>query len=164
MFNISEATERDIPTIQEIASRTWWVTYSTFVAPDQIDYMLRTIYAAETIKNDMATGAQTFLLLTNDSRAKAFAAFGKRPEDRTISKLYKLYVLPSAQEKGYGRALIEHVKNRLLKENIHTLDVNVNRHNPARFFYEKYGFKFLREEDIPIGTYWMNDFVLRMEF
>ena len=164
MFNISQASEKDIPTIQSIADQTWWPTYSAFLSPDQIRYMLGIIYAAPRIKDDMATGSQTYILLTDESGAKAFASYGKRPEDPAVIKLHKLYVLPSEHEKGYGRALMEHVKNKVLEENIHTLDVNVNRHNPALRFYEKYGFKLLREEDIPIGNYWMNDFVLRMEF
>jgi hypothetical protein len=143
MFTISEASEKDIPAIQEIADRTWWPTYSTFLSRDQIRYMLSTIYSTETMKKDMATAAQTFLLLTDESGVKAFASYGKRPEDPAVSKLHKLYVLPSVQEKGY---------------------LNVNRFNPARGFYERSGFKILREEDIPIGEYWMNDFVMRIEF
>jgi diamine N-acetyltransferase len=164
MFNISDATEKDIPAIREIADKTWWPTYSHFLSHDQIRYMLDTIYAAETMKKDMDTGSQTFLLLTNESGAKAFASYGRRPEDPTVFKLHKLYVLPATQEKGYGRALIDEVKKRLLKENIHKLDLNVNRFNPARGFYEKAGFRILREEDIPIGKFWMNDYVMRIEF
>ena len=164
MFRITEATETDIPRIQRIAHTTWWPTYSGFVSEDQIRFMLQTIYSTETIKSEMAAGTQTFLLLTDNAGASAFASYGKRPDDPTVSKLHKLYVLPTAHGKGYGRALIQHVKNKLLQENIHTLDVNVNRHNPARHFYEKNGFKLVREEDIPIGNYWMNDFVLRIRF
>lgn len=41
------------------------------------------------------------------------------------------------------------------------LDLNVNRYNKARFFYEKVGFVIIKEEDIPMGEYWMNDFVMR---
>ena len=42
-----------------------------------------------------------------------------------------------------------------------TLDLNVNRHNKAKNFYEKMGFQVAYEEDIPIGKYWMNDYVMR---
>ena len=43
------------------------------------------------------------------------------------------------------------------------LDLNVNRYNySAQSFYEKFGFKVLKEEDIHIGGgYFMNDYVLR---
>ncbi len=41
------------------------------------------------------------------------------------------------------------------------LQLNVNRSNKARFFYEKLGFNVVREEDIDIGNnYFMNDFVM----
>jgi ribosomal protein S18 acetylase RimI-like enzyme len=47
---------------------------------------------------------------------------------------------------------------------MHVLDLNVNRNNQAKHFYEKIGFNVIREEDIPIGPYWMNDYVMRIEF
>jgi ribosomal protein S18 acetylase RimI-like enzyme len=40
--------------------------------------------------------------------------------------------------------------------------LNVNRNNEAKEFYKKLGFKIIREEDIPIGQYWMNDYVMRL--
>jgi diamine N-acetyltransferase len=49
----------------------------------------------------------------------------------------------------------------MIASNVSILDLNVNRHNPAKSFYEKIGFTVLREEDVPIGPYWMNDYVMR---
>jgi hypothetical protein len=37
----------------------------------------------------------------------------------------------------------------------------VNRNNPALHFYESLGFFMHHPVDIPIGPYWMNDFVMR---
>jgi ribosomal protein S18 acetylase RimI-like enzyme len=43
-----------------------------------------------------------------------------------------------------------------------TLQLNVNRNNPAKIFYEKLGFAVLNEEDIDIGNgYFMNDYVMQ---
>ena len=42
------------------------------------------------------------------------------------------------------------------------LDLNVNRHNQAQEFYKKLGFKIIREEDVPVGQYFMNDYVMRL--
>jgi hypothetical protein len=55
------------------------------------------------------------------------------------------------------------VINKTLEAGKHTLDLNVNRYNKAKSFYEKMGFAVAYEEDIPIGKYWMNDFVMRKE-
>lgn len=164
MFNISEATPADVPAIFEMAEKTWWPAYRDIIPAGQIRFMLDTLYHPETILREMELGTQTFLVLKAEGVPKAFASFGKRPEESRVAKLHKLYVLPDNQKKGYGQALIIEIKNILLKRDIHTLDLNVNRKNPARFFYEKTGFRILREEDIPIGSYWMNDFVMRLEF
>ncbi|MGZ4001498.1 MAG: N-acetyltransferase family protein, partial [Mucilaginibacter sp.] len=105
----------------------------------------------------------TYLLLEEESRPVAFAAYSPREEDLEIYKLHKLYCLPETQGKGYGKILIDAVAQKTLEAGKNTLDLNVNRHNKAKNFYEKMGFAVAYEEDIPIGPYWMNDYVMRKE-
>lgn len=164
MFSVSEATEGDISHIRDIAERTWWPCYSSILSPDQIRYMLDVLYAEEAIRKQMVEGSQTYLLLRDDEGPQGFASFGRRADAPDVVKLHKLYVLPQCQGKGYGMALIDAVRHRLREAGISILDLNVNRYNPARRFYEKAGFKILREEDIAIGPYWMNDWVMRLEW
>ena len=59
--------------------------------------------------------------------------------------------------------MIEEVSKRVLDAGKHILELNVQRHNKAKNFYEKMGFSVAYEEDIPIGPYWMNDYVMRKE-
>lgn len=73
----------------------------------------------------------------------------------------KRHCLPQTQGKGYGKVLINAVEAKVMAAGKRILDLNVNRFNKARGFYEKLGFKVLHEEDIAIGRYWMNDFVMR---
>lgn len=162
MVEIIEGNEEHIPHIVEIAEKTWLITYSSILSSNQMKYMLRTIYSTEELKKVMRNGSQKFLMLKDNHGFQGFASFGVRPEDPSISKLHKIYILPNNQGKGYGKLLIEEVKKRVQKQGITTLDLNVNRYNPARNFYEKIGFKIIREEDVPIGEYWMNDFVMRL--
>lgn len=164
MITISQATLEDIPAIIDIAEKTWWPTYSKILSADQIRYMLEAIYSPSILRKQITDGSQTFLTLSDEGTIKGFASYSARGEEPAVCKLHKLYVLPAGQSKGYGQTLIKHILNKLLEANMHTLDLNVNRHNPARLFYEKIGFRILREEDIPIGPYWMNDFVMRIEF
>jgi len=109
----------------------------------------------------MKNSEQTFLLLIEDDEAVAFAAYSPREDDSEIYKLHKLYCLPKTQGKGYGKILINAVIDEVQKAGKHTLDLNVNRHNKALSFYTKMGFEVVYEEDIPIGPYWMNDYVMR---
>jgi diamine N-acetyltransferase len=162
MVLISNASKKDIPVIQSIADRTWWATYSSILSKEQLRFMLDYIYSTEMLENVMNNHSQRFILIS-DNGPQGFASFGPRKEDRSIYKLHKLYVLPANHGKGYGRMLLDEVKNRMHQESIWTLDLNVNRYNPAKTFYEKLGFKVIYEEDVPIGPYFMNDFVMRLQ-
>jgi diamine N-acetyltransferase len=163
MVDIIEGNEEHIACIVEIAEKTWRSTYATILQPDQMNYMLQAIYGEQELKKVMREASQKFLLLKDELGFQGFASFGVRREDPTVFKLHKIYILPQNQGKGYGTILINEIKNRLRKEGITTLDLNVNRYNPAREFYMKLGFSVIREEDVPIGEYWMNDFVMRLE-
>jgi ribosomal protein S18 acetylase RimI-like enzyme len=163
MYFIRKATPEDVETIREIAEKTWWVAYSPILEKEQISFMLDDIYSVEKITSQLKNNSQTYLLLVEDNKPVAFAAYSPREEDPEIYKLHKLYCLPETQGKGYGKILINEVINKTVEAGKHTLDLNVNRHNKAKNFYEKMGFQVAYEEDIPIGDYWMNDYVMRKE-
>jgi GNAT superfamily N-acetyltransferase len=163
MYSIRQATLFDLETIIEIAEKTWRVTYSPILEKEQIEFMLNKIYSVENISVQLDQGTQTYLLLIEDGKPVAFAAYSPREEDTEIYKLHKLYCLPETQGKGYGKVLINEVAQKIIKAGKHILDLNVNRYNKAKNFYEKMGFVVAYEEDIPIGPYWMNDYVMRKE-
>jgi diamine N-acetyltransferase len=164
MISIFNASSADIHTIQAIADNTWRATYSSILSKDQLQYMLDTIYSTEALSGVMRDGSQEFIIVQDDRGPQGFASFGMRKEDPTIYKLHKLYVLPENHGKGFGKLLVDEIKRRLTSNNVGTLDLNVNRHNPAKSFYEKLGFKVIYEEDVPIGPYFMNDYVMRLTF
>jgi diamine N-acetyltransferase len=163
MTIIVNATPQHIPVIIELAQKTWWPTYSPLLEKVQIEYMLNAIYSKEALEKAMANGSQTFILLKDENGWQGFASYGLRNEDPGVVKLHKLYVLPANHGKGYGKLLLEEVKQRVTDLGVYTLDLNVNRHNAAKGFYEKIGFRVIREEDVPVGPYWMNDYVMRLE-
>jgi diamine N-acetyltransferase len=163
MISISDASLNDIKTIQAIANNTWWATYSSILSKEQLRYMLDHIYSVEMLTNVMNDKTQSFIILRDQDGAQGFASYGARKEDASIYKLHKLYVLPENHGQGFGRMLIDEVKQRMALNGISILDLNVNRHNPAKTFYEKLGFEVIAEEDVPIGPYFMNDYVMRLQ-
>src|ERR1700744_1701758 len=163
MYIIRKATGEDVEIIREIAEKTWRVAYAEILKAEQLDYMLATIYSVENITSQLENGTQTYILLVESDTPVAFAAYSPREEDPDIYKLHKLYCLPETQGKGYGKILIDEVAAKTIEAGKYTLDLNVNRHNKAKTFYEKMGFKIVYEEDVPIGDYWMNDYVMRKE-
>ena len=160
VFNIKTATPSDIPAIQEIIAETWEPTYRDIISPAQIEYMQDEIYQAKPLQEQMAEGQRFFILYVNEVPA-GFASYS--PYEGSTFKLNKLYVKPVYQGRGFGSLLIRHVEQDAHTRNGEFLILNVNRHNNARKMYEKEGFKVIREEDIPIGSYSMNDYVMQKE-
>lgn len=163
MYSIRTATVNDVDTILSIADTTWWVAYSPILEREQIEFMLNEIYSADKIGKQVAENLQTYLLLEEEGEPVAFAAYSPREENADIYKLHKLYCLPQTQGKGYGKILINEVAQKTKDAGKNVLELNVNRYNKAKSFYEKMGFELAYEEDIAIGPYWMNDYVMRKE-
>jgi diamine N-acetyltransferase len=155
-----KATNKDINVIREIANKTWFVTYTAILGFEQTEFMFELIYNEVALAEQMNDG-QVFILQFLDENPVAFASYSLKDEEKNIYKLNKIYLDPDFQGGGYGKKMLEEVEKQLINMDVKLLDLNVNRYNKARFFYEKAGFEIIMEEDIPIGTYWMNDFVMR---
>lgn len=160
---IQPATLADIPTIIQLAEATWEPTYRFILSKEQIEYMYRVIYTPASLQRQMADEQHTFLLLLVDGHAAGYASFSQLPSGEALYKLHKIYLLPSHQGQGLGQRLIGAVEQAVRAAGGRTLELNVNRYNPALTFYEHQGFRHHHEADIPIGPYWMNDYVLRKE-
>ncbi|TPG72135.1 GNAT family N-acetyltransferase [Hymenobacter nivis] len=166
---IVPATLRDIPAIIQLAEGTWEPTYRFILSREQIEYMYRVIYTPAALKRQMAEQHHTFLLAHVDGQPAGFASFSPQPPADgapteaapTEYKLHKIYVLPTQQGQGLGLHLIEAVEDAVRSAGGRTLDLNVNRYNPALSFYERRGFVQQRAEDVPIGPYFMNDYIMR---
>jgi len=163
MFYTRKATVNDVETIRQLAEQIWWPTYSPLLKKEQIIYMLAEIYSEQKITEQIEQGTQTYLLLIEDDQAVAFAAYSPREENPDIYKLHKLYCLPATQGKGYGKILLKEVIENVLAAGKHRLELNVQRHNNAKTFYEKMGFTIAYEEDIPFGPFLLTDYVMRKE-
>ena len=163
MYSIRPATIADTEIIRSIAHGTWWHTYSPILSQEQIAFMLTDIYAADTISRLLETGEQHFLLLIENDRPVAYAAYSPRQENPDIYKLHKLYCLPETQGKGYGKILINAVIEQVKQAGKSVLELNVNRYNKSYTFYLRMGFSIAYEEDVAFGSYWMNDYVMRKE-
>lgn len=158
-LQISIAQLTDIPVIQNIARTAWTPTYGEILSEEQSRYMLDWMYSTETLTQNME-GNTIFLLGKEENTTMGFAAF--EPVKGGIVKLHKIYFLPISQGRGYGRQLLDEVAKQAAQAGGHYLELNVNRSNSARQFYEKLGFEMAREEDNYIGNgYWMNDYVMR---
>lgn len=86
--------------------------------------------------------------------------------EKDVYEFQKIYSLPSLHGSGIGRFIIE--QGIAYLKTIHpgpfTIELNVNRHNPAVGFYKHMGFHEYATRDFHIGSgYYMNDYIMRME-
>lgn len=164
MLTIRPAGIQEIPVIQEIARHSWQVAYKDILAPGQLNYMLDKLYSFETLEYQHDKLNFKSLLALDENVPVAFATYSPKENFDKIYRLHKIYILPGQQGKGTGRYLLEHIISDIKTRNATFLELNVNRQNKARIFYEKFGFSIVGEEDIPIGNgYFMNDYVMQKE-
>ncbi len=160
LITIRSAQAQDAPLIRDLAYRTWFEAYGEILSQDQIRYMLDALYSISALSQLIENQAQQFVILYHKDLPQGFAAFGAVSD--LVFKLHKIYVVPEAQGLGYGKLLIKYVIDRASAAGYAYLELNVNRQNKALSFYEKFGFEKVQEVDIPIGPYWMNDYIMRM--
>ena len=110
----------------------------------------------------MSNGSE-FIFVYDDEEAVGFAAY--LPKGHGVYKLDKIYVLPSQQGKGTGRFVIDHLIDELKQTGATALQLQVNRDNKAKSFYEKLGFIVVDYQDFDIGNgFFMNDYVMEKKF
>lgn len=160
---IRPATLADIPVIQRLAEAAWWPTYRDIISAEQIQYMLELMYSARAIEAQMVVQGHKFLLARHGGRYAGFAAYGLRDARSSVFRLHKLYVRPDCQGAGLGHKLIRAVENDARRAGARRVELNVNRANPALNFYTRHGYRVQQTVDIPLGPFWLNDYVMGHE-
>lgn len=161
MLRIIPAAGDDLPLVQQLAYEIWPSAYLEILGQQQLDYMLQKIYSLSSLRQQLLVKKHRFLLAYDEDTPVGFASFAAHDNDPRVFHLHKIYVLPQQQGKDTGRSMLSYIMEEIKKEGALALQLNVNRYNKARYFYEKMGFIIIREEDIDIGGgYFMNDYVM----
>lgn len=164
MFSIAKATTGDCLLINSLASKIWEPTYGSILSREQLDYMFDMMYAPENIVKQMNELYHQFFIIYSEGVPSGYLSIETVAKD--LFEFQKIYSLPSLHGTGIGRYMIEQGIEYL--KSIHpepfTIELNVNRNNPAIGFYKHMGFREHATRDFHIGNgYYMNDFIMRME-
>lgn len=163
MISLRKAKEEDLPIIRTLAEQTWPTAYGDIISNEQIAYMLEKMYSKGELLAQMEQG-HVFLIASELIEDVGFAGFSVINHETRTFKLHKLYVLPKMQGMGVGKVLINEVVDCVKQQGGNFLQLNVNRANKAKDFYEKIGFKIKETVDLDIGNgFYMNDYVMEME-
>lgn len=164
MFSITKATTDDCLLINSLASKIWGPTYGSILSREQLDYMFDMMYAPENLRKQMDELHHQFFIIYADGEPSGYLSIETIEKD--LFEFQKVYSLPSLHGSGIGRFIIEQGIEYL--KSIHpgsfTIELNVNRHNPAFGFYKHVGFREHTTRDFHIGNgYYMNDYIMRMD-
>ena len=161
MLSVNKATTSDIPLIRQLTFAIWPQTYSAVISKAQIDYMLEQMYNPATLQKQMEEEGCTFIIVYDDKVPVAFASYNET--EPQLWKLNKIYILPSQQGKGTGKFIINYIVGEIKTKQAKALQLQVNRQNKAKDFYERLGFKIIKTADFDIGNgYFMNDYVMEL--
>jgi ribosomal protein S18 acetylase RimI-like enzyme len=163
MIHLRLLAKDELLLIQKIAQHTWPSTFAGILSSEQIDYMLNWMYNLQLLESQVDKG-HGFLVAEEDGAAIGFAGYELNHLAGSLSKLHKLYLLPSSQGKGVGKALLLEVAKRAREAGQKSLVLNVNKQNKKAIdFYRVLGFVTIRQEVNDIGSgYVMDDDVMEL--
>lgn len=163
MLAIQKATAADIPLIRQLTFAIWPQTYSSVISKEQIDYMLEMMYNPAILQKQMEEDGCTLIIVYDDAEPVAFASYNET--EPQLWKLNKIYILLSQQGKGTGKFIINYIVDEIKTKHAKALQLQVNRQNKAKGFYENLGFKIIKTADFDIGNgFFMNDYVMELPF
>jgi ribosomal protein S18 acetylase RimI-like enzyme len=172
------ATLTDRALIRSISERTWPSTYGHIISQEQIDFMLDWMYSDESLEKQMDSGCVFYIASIKKENEQwedvGFCSVSPEEEENNSTekvegskahKLNKLYVLPSAQGTGAGKALLVKAIEFAKAAGSSSIFLQVNKHNDAYSFYLKQGFIKEAEFKFDIGNgFYMDDYVMRLNF
>jgi ribosomal protein S18 acetylase RimI-like enzyme len=144
-MTIRRAMSADAEIVGRIHVESWNVAYRGIMPDDVIartDLAYRTAFWAERI----ADREWPVYLIEEQGEAVAFCQMipTKDPDDDAtrVGHITSLHVLPQLRGHGYGRVLMDHVRQEFLRRGFAEVTLWVLEENrEARRFYEKHGFR-----------------------
>lgn len=147
-------TKENIRKISKMSKTIWTEAYRDLLSEAQIDYMLETFLSVESIKNQINSGFEYFIL--KEDKPVGFAAIKEEAEKVFLSKIY---IYKEYRQKGYLRDFVEKLKSRHKP-----IYLTVNKHNHLAIqAYQKLGFQITSELVTDIGRgFVMDDYILEL--
>jgi len=155
---IFQITSEDIQNIAQFAKPIWHEHYSPIIGKNQVIYMLDKFQSEKAIKQQLLQGYRYYKVLNEDQLVGYFSI-----QQRDNSSLFvsKFYLDKSARGSGMGRKMLSFIERLANESNCKTIDLTVNKENPAYEIYLKLGFKNQGSAEFDIGNgYIMDDYLM----
>ena len=152
---IRPADLHDAAAIARVHVASWRATYSSLLPDDFLDSLTEAGYTDRWRRFISDRSSRVYVVQEgSESGVVGFASGGRERAGETgyRGELYAIYVLESAQRRGYGRELVRAVVGGLAEMGLEDMIIWVLRDNrPARDFYERLGGIYVRTQPITFG-------------
>ncbi len=139
---VRQATGDDLQAVLEVGHRTWPATYVPIAGKDYVAMGLAKWWTEDATIPAIRSGR--ILVAEIDGTVVGMAGVG--PLDGTMA-LWKLYVVPEAQSRGVGGALMRAVIDKAVDDGYDEVQLSHLAGNTnAAAFYKRFGFEFVRQE------------------
>ena len=143
-YTVRPALPADAGGIAHVARVTWDATYKQSIAAHNRRQFLDRAYSLEAVRATIAREPDWFYVAAYGQKVVGFAQYLRRFDGD--GELARIYVHPDHQRRGIGRAFLRSGLATLSAAGIGQCYVSVEMDNsPARAFYERFGFRLLRE-------------------
>jgi ribosomal protein S18 acetylase RimI-like enzyme len=145
---VRRATVEDAEAIERIRVETWRATYRGLLPDALIDQLQPNV---ERRREHLRAPSALNFVAEDGTEVVGYAFAGtERSHDREYPcEVYAIYVLPTAQGKGHGRALIRECASELAARGMTAMLIWVLRENQiGRGFYERLGGTPVREKPL----------------
>ncbi|TMC79352.1 MAG: GNAT family N-acetyltransferase [Chloroflexi bacterium] len=149
-MGVRRATVDDAEAIERIRVQTWRATYRGLLPDGLIDQLQQNVERRRE-RLRLARPSELIFVAEEGAEVVGYAFAGpERTHDREYpGEVYAIYVLPAAQGKGHGRALIRQCARELAAGGMTSLLIWVLRENKiGRRFYERLGGTPVREKPL----------------
>lgn len=155
-IHIRLAKAKDYQTIADFAAPIWYQHYTPIIGQQQVAYMLDKFQSVDAIKDQTQQGYQYYLVQTENQLVGYFCIQIRSDDSLFISKFY---LGAGSRGKGLGKKMLANIESIALQKNCKTIELSVNKENPAYNIYLKLGFVCQKPIQFDIGNgYIMDDY------
>ncbi|MES2679099.1 MAG: GNAT family N-acetyltransferase [Bacteroidota bacterium] len=159
-IKLTRAGLHDLALVSSLASQIWKEHYTPIIGKAQVDYMLKEMYSAEGLNDQVKNKNHIFYLIQTGVQTVGFISVSAEKENKWF--LNKFYILDDMAGKGLGTKAFEELKKIIAPKKM-TLTVNRQNYKSINFYFKNH-FKIDHVADFDIGHgYVMNDFVMVWE-